>query len=627
MSREEETLDMYLLGNAPEQPVLFSPVWPAPQHIQLGSTRLELPGSFAVTANATCAGGGGSILSAAAARYQALLRPGPAQQRPQQGEMQDLASVSVCVQTTDESLGPATAEDYTLHIGSGGSTAVVGSITATTVYGALHALETLTQLCGLDSAEPHRVGGSPYNYSGLGYIGVAPVTVVDHPIFRHRGLMIDTGRRYLPVKTIERIIDGLAMAKLNVLHWHISDSQSFPSESALFPGLAAEGAYHPSAVYSVQVMRDIVQYARHRGVRVLPEWDLPGHGRWRGVPGLPVGCAGTRAGLFGQVLDPTNASTYTFLASFLSEMGEIFTDPYLFLGGDEVGPSCFAQHPAMARWMQEHHMNGSQVENYFWQMFGERVAPLLPNKSFVIWEADAVPIDIASLPPRSIVDPFQSPSTADAFIEAGVPVILSSAGLNWYLDGECAGYNHQAWQCTYWGAPGTAVPASPIGPRYTPAQAALVLGGEVSTMTIASFSQLNTWTTHCTRLRFTAFCIACILQVSMWGDDVNADVIGAFVWRGALALAERLWSAPSALRDPRMNNAPTVRLAQQGCRMRMRGVGVGPTQAGWCPADSLPPPVSASSTEQRELLLLQQEVARLRSENEALRLARANCSL
>eukprot|EP01052_Picozoa_sp_SAG31_P073072 SAG31_NODE_32078_length_360_cov_0.954023_1_plen_96_part_00 len=78
-------------------------------------------------------------------------------------------------------------------------------------------------------------------------------------------------------------------------------------------------------------------------------------------------------------------------------------------------------------------MNGSQLLHYFFQQFGKQVAPLLPNKSFVIWEADPIPVAIASLPPRSIVDPFQSPATADAFVEAGLPVILSSADLHWCL--------------------------------------------------------------------------------------------------------------------------------------------------------------------------------------------------
>ena len=414
MSREEETLDMYLLGDSPQQPVLFSPVWPAPQKIQLGSTRLEISTSFRLRIDTACRGGRGqlgAVLSAAITRYQGILRPPLAQQRTERANA--LAAVSVCVQTADETLGPATPENYVLTIPAAGgnyssSTAVVGSINASTVYGAIHAFETLTQLCGLGSSDPHRVGGSPFNYSGVGYIGVTPVLVVDAPRFRHRGLMIDTGRRYIPCTTIKKIIDGLAMIKLNVLHWHISDSQSFPSESRLFPELATQGAYHPSAVYSLDAMRDIVQYARQRGVRVVPEWDMPGHGRWRGVPGLPVGCPGTKAGLFGQTLDPTVNSTYTFLAAFLEEMGEIFTDPYLFLGGDEVDPGCFMQQPAMANWMKAHQMNGSQLENHFWRMFGEKVAPSLPNKSFVIWEADALPIDRASLPPRSIVDPFQS---------------------------------------------------------------------------------------------------------------------------------------------------------------------------------------------------------------------------
>ena len=71
-------------------------------------------------------------------------------------------------------------------------------------------------------------------------------------------------------------------------------------------------------------------------------------------------------------------------------------------------------------------------------------------------------------------------ATADSFVEAGIPVILSSAGLSFYLDGECSGYNHQAWQCTYWGPDGTTQPVDLIRPHYTSAQRALVLGGEVS---------------------------------------------------------------------------------------------------------------------------------------------------
>ena len=137
--------------------------------------------------------------------------------------------------------------------------------------------------------------------------------------------------------------------------------------------------------------------------------------------------------------------------------------------------------------------------------------------------------------------------------------------------------------------PGTVQAADFIPSHYTPAQAQLILGGEVS----------------------------------MWGDDVNADIIEAFVWRGAAALAERLWSRPSALRNPRHNNAPTVRLAQHSCRMRMRGMAVGPTQAGWCPADSLPPPPEPSRDQQQnELSVLRREVARLRKENAALRQSR-----
>merc|ERR1719359_2498797 len=154
---------------------------------------------------------------------------------------------------------------------------------------------------------------------------------------------------------------------MNVLHWHISDSQSFPSESKVFPQLSQQGAYSPAAVYSVSDMQDLVRYALQRGVRIVPEWDLPGHGRWRGVPGLSMGCKGTNGGLFGAVLDPTQKSTYEFLTAFLSEMGEIFTDPYLFLGGDEVDPTCWDQNPNVSAWLKEHGMNSTELEQYFWE--------------------------------------------------------------------------------------------------------------------------------------------------------------------------------------------------------------------------------------------------------------------
>ena len=127
---------MYLLGDSPEQPMLFPPVWPAPSAMQVGGERVELTAAFALQPDPACAGSHGNILGAAVARYEGILRPSAQQERH---SAVSLPSVSICVRTADEALGPDTAEGYELHVPADGSP---GIINATTVFGALHALKS-----------------------------------------------------------------------------------------------------------------------------------------------------------------------------------------------------------------------------------------------------------------------------------------------------------------------------------------------------------------------------------------------------------------------------------------------------------------------------------------------------
>jgi hypothetical protein len=176
-----------------------------------------------------------------------------------------LASVSVCVASASEALGPATDESYSLFAPSNGT----GTLRAATVFGMLHGMETLAQLLDVFGVAPTaRV------------ISSAPVLVDDAPRFPYRGLLVDSARHFLPVAQLLHTIDALALSKLNVMHWHIVDSSAFPCGSVTYPELAAAGAYDPSAVYSVADLAAVVAYGKSRGVRVLPEWDVPGHGRW-----------------------------------------------------------------------------------------------------------------------------------------------------------------------------------------------------------------------------------------------------------------------------------------------------------------------------------------------------------
>jgi hypothetical protein len=329
-----------------------------------------------------------------------------------------LAGVQVCLLTADETLGPATDESYALTVPNDGT----GRITAASVFGALHAMESLVQLLDLYGVA-----------AGVRRISYAPVLVADAPRFPYRGLLIDSSRHFLPLAQVLHTIDALAYSKLNLLHWHLVDSISFPCGSATFPALAQHGAYDPAAIYSPEDLRAVVAYGLARGVRVLPEWDLPGHGDWSGVPGM-MGCS--------DVVDPTSDVLYQTLSGFLGEMGGIFTEPSMFLGGDEVDFKCWDQNPAIAAWLLAHNMTSAELQQYFWKQMVLRVLPGL-NKTVGVWEADGLQIDLSDLPAGAFVNVYQSFATASKTLAGNKSTVLSIAGDWWYLDQNTCGDYHQ----------------------------------------------------------------------------------------------------------------------------------------------------------------------------------------
>jgi hexosaminidase len=171
-------------------------------------------------------------------------------------------------------------------------------------------------------------------------------------------VITNSGRHFLPLSHVKKTVVAASMVKLNVIHWHIVDAESFASCSDQFPGLCAEGAYPNSkdssspsrnvtkAIYTTAELRALVAFAKSHGVRIMPEWDMPGHGSWGfGMPTLMTSfCRDT--------LDPTRPELYDFLRKFLTEMGTIFEEKYLFLGGDEVAFTCFDNSPSVAAWMR-----------------------------------------------------------------------------------------------------------------------------------------------------------------------------------------------------------------------------------------------------------------------------------
>ena len=210
-------------------------------------------------------------------------------------------------------------ESYVLEIAPSGA-----RLTAPTTTGVLRGFETFAQL----------IAPGPEGFD-------APaVHIEDRPRFPWRGLMLDVSRHWMPVEVVRRNLDAMAAVKLNVFHWHLSDDQGFRVESKLFPKLQQFGS--DGHFYSQAEIRDLLAYARDRGIRVVPEFDMPGHTTsWLvGMPELaasPVPFQIERKwGIFEPVLNAADERTYTFLDAFIGEMAALFPDPYFHIGGDEV---------------------------------------------------------------------------------------------------------------------------------------------------------------------------------------------------------------------------------------------------------------------------------------------------
>ncbi|KAH7624918.1 putative Beta-hexosaminidase subunit beta [Nannochloris sp. 'desiccata'] len=325
-----------------------------------------------------------------------------------------IRSVSVFVVSSDQSLGLQTSETYTLRIN-----APTTIIHATDVYGALRAMESLAQLsfrvkidkdddCFLeeDNVDVNQLHTFKFvdkeNYKRKRrpidrLVLVNETSIWDTPRFRHRGLLIDTARHFLPVSIIKSQIDAMEMSKLNVLHWHIVDDQSFPYQSEQLPELSGAGAFSSDTIYSAEDIDEIVHYARARGVRVIPEFDMPGHAAsWgKSHPELLTRCGasisggGTGSGTifsrnnfkklykattdfwFEKVgngaaiavgpIDPTKESTFSLIWQLLREVSTRFPDVFIHLGGDEVNFDCWSENEEITAWMQEHQDLGNDV--------------------------------------------------------------------------------------------------------------------------------------------------------------------------------------------------------------------------------------------------------------------------
>ena len=355
-------------------------------------------------------------------------------------------------------------------------------LSAPTVIGAIRGLETVLQLVDAD-----RRG---YFLSG--------VKIQDQPRFPWRGLMIDVSRHFEPIEVLKRNLDGMAALKMNVFHWHLSEDQGFRVESKKYPKLhqlGSDGNY-----YTQEQIKDIIAYARDRGIRVVPEFDIPGHSTsW--LVGYPeLGSAPgpytieRRPGIFEPALDPTREEVYKFLENFLGEMAALFPDAYLHIGGDENEGKQWDRNPAIQAFMKA---KGIKDNHALQAYFNTRLLKILQKhgKKMVGWDEILQP----ELPKDVVIHSWRGTAALAEAARKGYDGILSNG---YYIDLIQPASQH------YVSDP------LPADSTLTPAEAKHVLGGEAT----------------------------------MWAEWVTHETIDSRIWPRTAAIAERLWS-PQSVKD------------------------------------------------------------------------------
>ncbi len=331
--------------------------------------------------------------------------------------------------------------------------------------------------------------------------------------------MIDVGRHFIPLDVLKHNLDGMAAVKLNVFHWHLSDNQGFRVESKKFPRLHEMGS--DGMYYTQEEVRDLISYARARGIRVVPEFDMPGHSTswFVGYPELASGAGPyeieRKWGVFDPAMDPTREETYKFLDKFIGEMATLFPDRFFHIGGDEVNGKQWNANPKIQDFMHSHGMKDNKdLQAYF----NKRVQQIVSKhgKTMLGWDEILHP----DLTNSVVIQSWRGPDSLAQAAKQGFRGLLSSG---YYVDLMWPAARHYATD-----------PMSGDAASLSPEEQKRILGGE-----------------------------AC-----MWAEYVSPENIDSRIWPRTAAIAERLWSAQE-VKDP---NSMYRRLEELSLGLEWRGL-------------------------------------------------------
>lgn len=375
-------------------------------------------------------------------------------------------------------------ESYRLNVGPEGI-----EIHAVTDIGAMHGLSSLLQLIHVEQGK--------YEFKG--------VEIQDRPRFVWRGLMMDVSRHFMPVETLKRNLDAMALVKLNVFHWHLSDDQGFRVEIKTLPELherASDGLY-----YTQEQIKDIVRYADDRGIRVIPEFDVPGHGtafltafpEYGSKEGMSYSIE-RNSGIFDPTLDPTNEKVYEFLDALFKEVTPLFPDIYFHIGGDENEGKHWDENTNIQQFMKENNLKDNhELQTYF----NIRLQKILQKygKSLMGWEeimTENMPTTALIHSWRGVNEGMEPGESLVKAVKNGYQTILSNG---YYIDLMLSVEEH------YVVDPLPAV-------ELTKEESDRILGGEAT----------------------------------MWAELVTPLTVDSRIWPRTAAIAERFWS-PQEVRD------------------------------------------------------------------------------
>jgi hexosaminidase len=369
-------------------------------------------------------------------------------------------------------------ESYHLQI-----TADEVHLEAANPLGILHGMQTFLQLVRI----------TPRGFA------VPAMTIDDQPRFPWRGLSLDVSRHFMPLDVVYRNLDGMEAVKLNVFHWHLSDDQGFRVESKQFPLLQQKGS--DGLFYTQEEIRNVIEYARDRGIRVIPEFDMPGHATawFVGYPDLASGAGPYQIerkwGIFDPAMDPTRDSTYQFLDTFIGEMASLFPDAYFHVGGDENNGKEWDANPRIQQFMKDHGIKGNAaLQGYFSAKVQKIVAA--HNKIMVGWDEVLQP----GTPKDVVIQSWRGPEFVGQAVKGGNRALLSAG---YYIDLNQSAAQHYA-----------ADPEGEGPTTLTSEESKRILGGEAA----------------------------------LWSEYVTPDSVDSRIWPRTAAIAERLWS-PRSTRD------------------------------------------------------------------------------